>query len=96
MALVYILYSVELKRYYTGMTTLALSDRLDHHLNDYYSNKYTHKAKDWKLYLEIVCDSTVQASQIERHIKLMKSSKYIENLKKYPEMIEALMRRYGS
>ena len=78
------------------MTILALSERLDHHLNDYYSNKYTHKAKDWKLYLEIVCDSTEQASQIERHIKSMKSSKYIENLQKYPEMIDALKQRYGS
>jgi putative endonuclease len=29
--------------------------------------------------------------KIERHIKKMKSKKYIQNLKKYPEMVEKLL-----
>ena len=40
------------------------------------------------------CESTTQALKIERHIKRMKSSTYIINLTRYPEMIEKLKRQY--
>jgi putative endonuclease len=32
--------------------------------------------------------------KIEKHIKNMKSKKYILNLKKYPEMIERLLKEF--
>ena len=92
----YILYSNTLNRYYTGFTTIDVNDRLEKHLNQYYSNKYTSKVNDWKLYLDIVCDSIVQAREIEAHIKKMKSRVYIENLKRYPEMVQKLLIRYNN
>jgi len=38
------------------------------------------------LFLKFECDSKAQAMSIERHIKRMKSSVYITNLKEYLEM----------
>jgi putative endonuclease len=35
-----------------------------------------------------------QSRKIEKHIKRMKSKTFIENLKKYPELIEKLKRKY--
>ena len=32
---------------------------------------------------------------VEEHIKSMKSKKYIQNLKKYPEMVEKLKDKYS-
>jgi putative endonuclease len=40
----------------------------------------------------IPCESVTQAILIEKRIKKMKSRKYIENLKKYPEMIEKILK----
>lgn len=36
-----------------------------------------------------------QAMQVEKHIKSMKSRIYIENLKRYPEMIIKLIEKYS-
>jgi putative endonuclease len=36
-----------------------------------------------------------QAHKIENHIKKMKSKKYIENLKKYPEISLRLLQKYS-
>ena len=92
---VYILYSLQLDRYYSGTTVLEVNERLKRHLSDYYGDsKFTHKAKDWILFHEIECDSLEQARKIEAHIKRMKSKRYIENLKKYPEIAQELMNRY--
>ena len=91
----YILYSQQLNRYYTGSTILEVQERLDRHLLDFYGlSKYTHKAKDWKVYYQIECETLQQARQIEGHIKRMKSRKYIENLKRYPAISTNLLKRY--
>ena len=45
---------------------------------------------------EISCKDQTQALAIEKHIKLMKSKVYIENLIKYPEMTEKLKNKYSS
>ena len=72
-------------------------ERLDRHITNYYGvNKYTAKADDWKLYLDIECESIAQARGIEKHIKRMKSSKYIRNLTTYPEIIDKLKAQYIS
>jgi len=85
----YILFSSSLDRYYIGSTILEPKERLTRHLFSYYGNqKFTASAKDWEIFLEISCSSIEQARKIERHIKSMKSKIYINNLKKYPEMIE--------
>ena len=59
------------------------------------SSKFTGKADDWETFLEIPCQSKKQALAIETHIKTMKSSIYIKNLKKYPEIIDRLKVKYN-
>jgi len=91
-ATVYILRSEKLNRYYTGFTT-NLDVRLEFHKHGE-AGKFTAKADDWTLFFTIICDSKAQGLSIERHIKKMKSKVYIENLKKYPEIIEKLKTLY--
>jgi|SRR4051812_14702174 len=90
----YILYSKSKHRYYIGFTTETVPLRLERHNSDYYNDKSTADGKPWDLFLEIACNSNQQARNIEAHIKSMKSKKYIENLKKHPEMIDKLKERY--
>ena len=94
MAAAYILYSITKDRYYIGFTTATVADRLERHNKDYYEDKSTSDGKPWSLFLEIPCDTAQQARNIEAHIKSMKSRKYIENLKRYPEMSEKLKGKY--
>jgi putative endonuclease len=92
----YILFSCELNKFYIGYTTISAETRLEKHLSDYYGlTKYTHKVKDWSIFLEIECKNSWQARKIENHIKSMKSKRYINNLKKYPEMISTLLMRFN-
>lgn len=91
---VYILRSNKLDRFYIGFTT-DLSNRLIFHLTGEESRKFTAKAKDWKLFLHIEFSSKQQAMAIVKHIKKMKSAKYIHNLKRYPEIIDKLLLKYS-
>ncbi len=91
----YILYSTSLNRFYVGSTILEPKERLQNHLEQFYGNhKYTSLSKDWKIFLEITCNSIEQARKIEKHIKKMKSSKYIRNLRQYPEIVSKLQKRF--
>ena len=58
------------------------------------SRKFTYRANDWEVFLKIDCESKEQAVGIEKHIKKMKSSIYIRNLKKYPEIQKRLLAKY--
>ncbi|MEM7084729.1 MAG: GIY-YIG nuclease family protein [Bacteroidota bacterium] len=89
---VYILRSNKLNRFYVGETS-NLNQRLKFHENSL-PHKFTAKAKDWVLFFKIECSNKLQALAIERHIKRMKSKTYIENLKKYPEIIQKLLAKY--
>ena len=89
---VYILQSIKINRYYIGYTS-NLELRLQFHA-DAESRKFTHKADDWTVFYSVNCESKPQALAIEKHIKAMKSKTFIENLKKYPEMIEKLLEKY--
>ena len=89
---VYILHSEKLNRFYTGYTANLL-ERLEFHQNSE-SRKFTYNATDWALFLTIDCKTKQQGFQIEKHIKSMKSKIYIENLLKYPEMIEKLKTKF--
>ncbi len=95
MPLVYILYSKIIDGYYIGYTIDTIENRIKKHLNNFYKNKYTAKAKDWVLYLKIDCETNDQARRIENHIKKMKSKKYINDLIKYPEILTALLAKYS-
>jgi putative endonuclease len=87
----YILYSKSSNRYYIGYTS-DINERIKLHNEGHFGGKsFTYKASDWEIYLLIPCDSIEQAVSIESRIKNMKSRRYIENLKKYLEMIEKIL-----
>lgn len=64
------------------------------HNEGYYQDKWSVRGIPWELFLNIECEHIHQARALEGHIKRMKSKKYIENLKRYPEIIEKLKIRY--
>ncbi len=94
MNFVYILYSESLKKYYI-VEALNLGERVEQHNSGFYDNAYTMQVSDWVLYLFIECKDRAQARKIETHIKKMKSKIYIQNLKKYPEILEKLKITYN-
>ncbi len=94
MSCVYVLHSKQTDRFYIGFTTLSFKERIAHHGEKYYQNKYTAMTDDWESFLVVDCQSEKQARNIERHIKQMKSRTYIMNLKRYPEMIDKLLAKY--
>ena len=94
MAIVYILISNRLNKFYIG-SCKNLSERFTQHANKMFVKSFTTKADDWELYLSITDLSYQQARLIELHIKKMKSTQYIKDLIKYPQIIEKLKERYS-
>ncbi len=90
---VYILHSVKLNRYYIGQTS-NITKRMEFHRKSA-SYKFTGKADDWEIFLSFECESKQLSLKIESHIKRMKSKVYIENLKRYPEMIFKLKEKFN-
>ena len=64
-----------------------------HNHRTYGKHRYTAAAKDWELFIKIPAQDYPHAIRLERHIKSMKSRKYIMNLKKYPELAEKIIKR---
>ena len=94
---VYILFSKKLNKFYTGVTTLAIEERLENHLLKKYSKlNFTQKSEDWEMFHFLECADFSQARKIELHIKKMKSKVFIENLRKYPELCFKLLEKYKS
>jgi len=92
---IYFLYSSSIDKYYIGSTELLPAERLKLHLNKNYGTlKFTAKTTDWQLYWSHECTNISQARDIERHIKRMKSKKYLNNLKKHPEIIQKLIEKF--
>ncbi len=90
----YILFSESRNRYYVGYTS-DIEERIKLHNSGSFGYKsYTYKAFDWDLFLIIPCETIEQAVFTETRIKRMHSRKYIENLKKYPEIIEKILKEY--
>jgi putative endonuclease len=89
----YIIHSDKLNRYYVGSTQDEVTSRIEKHNNASYGRrKFTASANDWKLILFIHAIDFAHAVRIERKIKSMKSSKYIQNLISYPDLVEKLTR----
>ncbi|GAB4142611.1 MAG: hypothetical protein Fur0041_17710 [Bacteroidia bacterium] len=93
MAQVYILYSEQLNKFYVG-SCKDFSERKQQHMSPTFSKQFTKRANDWIDFLLIEDLEYQQAREIEAHIKSMKSSVYIRNLKKYPEIVEKLKLLY--
>lgn len=87
----YIIWSDGLERFYIGACQSNLIDRIIRHNTSYYGEAcYTSRANDWQLYIFIPTRNFAHAIRLEKKIKRMKSKMYIENLKKYPEMIQKI------
>ena len=93
MAFVYILYSNKIDNFYTG-SCLNLDNRLIEHKEQMFDKGFTHRADDWEVFFVIENLEYQQARKIEKHIKKMKSRVYINNLKKFPEISERLIKTY--
>jgi putative endonuclease len=88
----YILFSQKLNKFYIGVTTENIIDRIEKHNNsEYGKHRYTATTNDWEVFLTIELEDYSHAVRLERKIKSMKSSKYIQNLKRYPELIEKII-----
>ena len=61
---VYILYSEKLKRFYTG-TTDSVQGRLQQHNSAKYPDSFSVKGIPWDLFLQIECDTSEQAYNLE-------------------------------
>ena len=87
----YILYSKSLDRFYTGESS-DIEQRLQYHNLGF--SGFTAKASDWELYLLIECADRPMARKIEKHIKSMKSVKYIKSLRSDDDLIAKLKSKY--
>ena len=92
---VYIIYSKRLGRFYVGQTCLQPLARLQQHNKGDFEEKFTVDGIPWELFFTIECSSREQAMKIERHIKSMKSKKYIHDLKNYPAIAQKLLEKYA-
>ena len=90
---VYIIYSEKLKKHYIG-TTDIYSKRLEEHNNAVREKSFTARGIPWKGVLCLDGLHSSQAYAMEKHIKSMKSTTYIENLIKYPELKARLIQRF--
>lgn len=75
--------------------SVDVKSRIEQHNTGYYAKSFTSSTNDWVLFVEIICDSKGQALKIESHIKKMKSKNYIQNLKRYPELVLKLKEQYN-
>ena len=92
---VYILFSERAGIYYIGNTDLDPKERLRQHNEGIHSKAATKRGIPWRLVLNLSCQSRLQARRVETHIKRMKSRTYTENLLRYPDMRDKLLRRYA-
>jgi putative endonuclease len=84
MPAVYIIYSKNLDRYYIGSCENTLERLSEHNQNK--RKAYTNTANDWEFHYKIDDLDWKTALQIEKHIKRMKSRKYLIDLKKHSAM----------
>ena len=93
MHFVYILYSRSIDKYYVGETDDVDRRRLLHNIG-HFKGSYTSQSSDWEIVLKVECKDRSQALAIENAIKKWKSREYIENLVKYPELMEKLKKKF--
>lgn len=94
MPFVYILYSQKINRYYIGSTSGSLEERIEKHFLKTYGKKaFTSKADDWTLFWSLYCESVEHARKLESKLKKMKSKVYLDNLIKYPELVNKIIKQ---
>jgi putative endonuclease len=90
---VYVLYSESLDRYYVGYTS-DIEQRIHFHNNPIESRKFTARGRPWVLKLAITLSTKVQAAQLEKFIKKMKSRKFVEQLVSDPFFREQIINKH--
>jgi putative endonuclease len=95
-AFVYILKSLKTNQFYIGSTSKSITQRLAEHNDIAFAKSFTAKGIPYEIFCSFSCDNITHARKIENHIKRMKSKVYINNLIKYPEIIDKLKLRYKS
>jgi putative endonuclease len=93
MHFVYILYSISADKYNVGETK-DLSQRLFLHSSKTFKKSATKIADEWEIYWSYYCGSLLVARRVEKHIKQMKSRKYYQDLKQYPDIINKLIAKF--
>jgi putative endonuclease len=86
----YIIYSTIRDKYYTGETPDVI-ERLIFHNNIELNTNSTKAGIPWEVKLVIECTDRALALKVEKHIKKMKSRIFIENLIKYPELVQKIL-----
>lgn len=79
--------------FYIGQS-MNIESRIDMHNQKEFSGSFATQCNDWGLYFTMECNSRRQAILIEKHVRRMKSRKYLANLKTYPEIVEKLKEKY--
>ncbi len=79
MCLVYILFSHNLNKFYTGFTCDDLLDRLRKHISNH--KGFTAKAKDWNIVFSFKCDSKSEALRLEKKIKKRGAKRFLVNFR---------------
>ena len=90
---VYIIYSKKLDRFYIG-TTSDYNLRIEQHNTGVYTDAFTIKGIPWEKFFLFENLNSEQAYQIEKHLKKMKSKTFIQNLVKYPELADKIVKKY--
>jgi putative endonuclease len=90
---VYIIYSESLNKFYIGYTS-DFNNRLDFH-NCPNNTIWTKKGQPWAVHLIIDQLDKSQALRMEKHLKKMKSRKYLAELNTNPQQIDDLKKRFA-
>jgi putative endonuclease len=87
----YIIFSQKLNHFYTDVCQEELAERIHkHNTHAFGKHRFTATDEDWTLFLDIPASYFAHAVRLWRFIKSKKSSIYIQNLKKYPELLEKI------
>ena len=91
---VYVIQSKIDYSFYIGKTS-NLEDRLHYHNTPELNVGITKRKIPWDYFFVLEVDNSKVAGKIEIHIKKMKSKKYIQDLKKYREIAQKLLKKYS-
>ncbi|MBT8280298.1 MAG: GIY-YIG nuclease family protein [Muriicola sp.] len=91
---VYVIQSKLDASFYIGETS-NLEQRLHLHNSQDLNEGRTKRKIPWEVFYVLETKDRTTAIKIEKHIKRMKSRKYIEDLKNYPEIAKKLLEKYS-
>lgn len=94
MHFVYVIKSLVDDSFYVGETA-ELEKRLHLHNSEELNIGFTKNKIPWEYHFVLKVKNKCVAKKIERHIKKMKSRKYLNNLVVFPEIGNKLVQRYS-